>query len=62
MASCAIMYDVIMQNNRLCFKIVYNKKGIQIVGMNLTFFSSSEAKISISLNNDILHKLLVGCH
>ena len=29
--SCAIMYDVIVQNNLLCLKIVYNKKEIKFL-------------------------------
>ena len=29
---CGILYDIIVQNNLLCFKIVYIKKEIQIFG------------------------------
>ena len=43
MPSCAILYNVIMQNNLLCFKIVYNKKHIQTFERILTFISLREA-------------------
>ena len=34
------MYDVIVQNDLLSFKIIaYNKKEIQILGRNMTFIS-----------------------
>ena len=39
--SCAIMYDVIVQNNLLCLKFVCNKKEIKIFA---TFISSRGAR------------------
>ena len=52
MTSFAIMFvvmcnhvnDIVVQNNLLCFKIIFNKKEIQIFVMNMTFISTCKAK------------------
>ena len=44
------MYDIIVQNNLLCFKIIYNKKEIQIFAMSMTFILSREGKNGFARN------------
>ena len=45
MTSRAILYDVIVQNNLPCFKIVYSKEGIQIFRMNMRVISSHDSPL-----------------
>ena len=49
MLACAIMYDIIMQNNLLCFKIVNNKKEIKFFVMDMTFILSPEGKKNVQM-------------
>ena len=44
MTQCANVYDVIYCKKSVTLKMVYNKKKIQIFGMNMPFISSREAR------------------
>ena len=44
MTKCVNVYDVIYCKKSVMLKMVYNKKKIQIFGMNMPFISSREAR------------------
>ena len=58
MTQCANVYDVIYCKKSVTLKLVYNKKKIQIFGMNMAFISSSEAKNAYFMSGEIHSKNL----
>ena len=53
------MYDVIYFKIYDTLKIVYNKKKTQIIGMNMPFISSSEAKNAYFMSDKATNEIYI---